>query len=148
MIVPGRVAIMSRKQARSVLDWISRVDAEEQNELSLAIGIGLDRKAMPGQWVGEGARVLGLTGVCDLNVARRLFIHQIAPDGSIVASPKVERSFYSAVFDVDKSVSLLLAHSDPRVRQALKEAIECAAENAFAVIESQARVRRGKNGVR
>ena len=139
---------MSREQARSVLDWISRVDSKEKNELSLAVGIGLDRSAVPGHWVGEGARVLGLTGTCDLNVARRLFIHQCAPDGSMVASPKVQRSFYSAVFDVDKSVSLLLAHPDPRVRQALKEAIELAAENAFALIESQARIRRGKNGVR
>jgi conjugative relaxase-like TrwC/TraI family protein len=139
---------MSREQARSVLDWISRVDSKEKNELSLAVGIGLDRSAVPGHWVGDGARVLGLTGACDLNVARRLFIHQCAPDGSMVASPKVERSFYSAVFDVEKTVSMLLAHPDPRVRQALKEAIERAAENAFALIESQARIRRGKNGVR
>ena len=146
--MPGRVAIMSREQARSVLDWISRVDSKEKNELSLAVGIGLDRSAVPGHWVGDGARVLGLTGACDLNVARRLFIHGTAPDGQLVASPKVERSFYSAVFDVDKTVSMLLAHPDPRVRQALKEAIELAAANAFALIESQARIRRGKNGVR
>jgi len=140
---------MSRTQARSVLDWISRSDGAEVNELALAAahGIGLNRDSIPGLWLGSGARNLGLTGEANLDQARRLFIHGLDPQGQAVASPNVERSFYSAVFDVDKSVSLLLAHSDPRVREALNQAMEIAMESAFHVLEQQARIRRGKGGI-
>lgn len=146
--VPGRVAIMSRAQARSVLDWISRTDATEVNEVSLAVGLGLDRTSIPGRWVGCGAEFLGLSGDCDLGAARRLFIHGTAPNGQRVTSEQVERSFYSAVFDLDKSVSLLLAHPDPLVRQVLAESIDIAFQRAFSLLESLARIRRGKGGVR
>jgi DNA transposition AAA+ family ATPase len=139
---------MSRAQARSVLDWISRTDATEINEVSLAIGLGLDRTSIPGRWVGCGAEFLGLSGDCDLGAARRLFIHGTAPNGQRVTSAQVERSFYSAVFDLDKTVSLLLAHPDPLVRQALAESIDIAFQRAFSLLESLARIRRGKGGVR
>jgi DNA transposition AAA+ family ATPase len=140
---------MGRAQARAVLAWISRKDAGELNEIALTDGrLGLDRTSIPGRWVGRGAELLGLSGDCDLAAARRLFIHGTAPDGQLVTSAQVERSFYSGVFDVDKTVSLLLAHRDPLVRQALAESIEIAFQRAFSLLESLARIRRGKGGVR
>jgi hypothetical protein len=146
----GRIAAFGLREARVNLDWISRTDGGEVNELALAAphGIGLDRASIPGRWLGSGAGNLGLTGEANLNEARRLFIHGVGPQGQQVASQNVTRSCYSAVFDVDKSISLLLAHSDPRVRAALNQAMEHAMESAFLVLEQQARIRRGKGGIR
>ena len=143
---------MSRSQARAVLDWISRVDAVEANELALAggvaLGMGLDRASIPGTWLGAGATSMGLSGECNLIDARRLFIHGVGPESQAVLSPSVDKSFYSMVFDVDKTVSMLLAHPDERVRQALTESMDLAIAKAFALLEDQARIRRGKGGVR
>lgn len=146
--MPGRVAVMGTEQARSVLDWISRRDSEERNEIALAVDLDLNRDSIPGLWIGAAASTLGLTGDFDLQVARLLFIHGQTPNGDSVRGLAVERSFYSAVFDVDKSVSLLLGHPDPEVRKALLESMDSALAKAFGVLESQARIRRGKGGAR
>ncbi|MGH3200585.1 MAG: relaxase domain-containing protein, partial [Streptosporangiaceae bacterium] len=45
----------------------------------------------PGMWAGKGAAALGLSGVVDASVIRRLYQEDISPDGEILAKKRQSR---------------------------------------------------------
>ena len=143
------LVILTAKSAARTVDWVARegADAEYRAEVVLApIEIGglidvLDRK-IPARWIGGAARRMGLT-VADHADIKRTVQDGILPDGTSIRRPQVKNAAMGMIIPAQKTVSLLLAHPDPRVRDAVGKAMRAGAAAALAVLEQYARVRIG-----
>ena len=148
MIAP--LSILTAKSAARTVDWVARegADAEFRAEMALApIEIGglidiLERK-IPARWRGSAARDFGLEGNAQISDIKNLVQAGILPDGTSIRRPQVKNSALGLIITAPKSISLLLAHPDPRVREAVDEAMHAGSVAAIAVLEASARVRIG-----
>jgi conjugative relaxase-like TrwC/TraI family protein len=108
------------------------------------------RGEAPGQWIGAGARVLGVGGQVDRGGFMRV-MNGCDPETGDRLKPEHGRTKVAAfdlTFSAPKSVSVLFAISDERTAWALLEAHERAVHAAFAYVEGGACfTRRGRNGV-
>ena len=143
------IVILTKKSAARTVDWIAREgsDADFRVEAVLApIEIGglidvLDRK-IPAMWVGGAARAMGL-GVADHDDIKTAVQDGILPDGRSCRRPQVKNAALGMVIPAQKSISLLLAHPDPRIRDAVGTAMRAGSAAAVAVLEQYARARVG-----
>ncbi|QMV54197.1 MobF family relaxase [Ewingella americana] len=99
------------------------------------------------QWLGEGARELGLTGEVDLDAFTNV-LHGRLPNGvelgKEVLGNHVHRPGHDLTFSAPKSISMLiLAGGDKRLLQAHHEAVK----DAMSVIEQMISARDTKDGV-
>jgi conjugative relaxase-like TrwC/TraI family protein len=99
------------------------------------------------QWLGEGARELGLTGEVDLDAFTNV-LHGRLPNGvelgKEVLGNHVHRPGHDLTFSAPKSISMLiLAGGDKRLLQAHHEAVK----DAMSVIEQMISARDTKEGV-
>lgn len=107
-------------------------------------------KEAPGQWLGHSAALLGLDGEVNVQAFRRVLLHAHPDDGAMLtdgkSSPKVPG--FDATFCAPKSVSLLFALGPPEASNEVRNAHDVALRSAFDVLQSLARGRRDRNGVR
>ncbi|WP_437615455.1 MobF family relaxase [Erwinia sp. V71] len=99
------------------------------------------------QWLGEGAKTLGLTGPVDLDTFTDLLYGRL-PDGTAlgkdVQGNHVHRPGHDLTFSAPKSVSLLiLAGGDRRLLDAHNESVK----ETLAIIEQMASARHTRDGV-
>ena len=81
---------------------------------------------VPGRWVGEGARSLGLSGVVDVEQLKAMMDGQDAGSGEQLAvrGPRSATSALDLTFSAPKSVSVLFAVGDEQLSGALVAAHE------------------------
>ncbi|MGC0797410.1 MobF family relaxase, partial [Pantoea agglomerans] len=102
---------------------------------------------MPTQWMGEGARELGLEGPVDLDTFTDI-LHGNLPNGVMlgkeVQGAHVHRPGHDFTFSAPKSVSMLiLAGGDKRLLEAHHEAVK----ETLAIMEQTVSARDTKEGV-
>ena len=133
--------------ARTV-DWVAREGSDFRAEAILAgSDIGglvdvLDR-SIPATWVGSGAAAFGLTGSAQKSDIKNLVRDGFLPDGTRVRSPQVKNTTFNMIIAAPKTISMLLAHPDSRVRDAVDAAMRAGAAAAIGVFEKSARSRIG-----
>lgn len=127
----------------------ARVDAVE------SVGDGVEEyyvggSEARGEWLGAGARQLGMTGAVDAEALRRALAGEDATGVPLRASPvPVQVAGYDLTFSAPKSVSVLFGVGDLDVRERVRAAHDRAVREAFAYVEgSAAAVRRGAGGTR
>src|SRR2546423_1419285 len=107
-------------------------------------------KEAPGQWIGDSADALGLDGVVNADAFRAVLAHahpeteEELTDGKSL--PKVPG--FDATFCAPKSASLLFALGDPETSNQVRNAHDVALREAFDVLQSVARGRRDRGGLR
>jgi conjugative relaxase-like TrwC/TraI family protein len=107
--------------------------------------------ASQGEWLGEGAKRLGLKGPVD----RATFVNLLdgfSPDRKHAlvqnAGSEDRQCCWDLTFSAPKSVSVLWALATPEVRKEIEEAHLCAVKKAFQFLQDTAGVtRRGKGGM-
>ncbi len=110
----------------------------------------LDGGEPPGQWIGQGAEALGLSG--EVNRAEFYYLMDgVAPDGSkrLVkdSAGKPHHPGWDLTFSAPKGVSLLWAMSNAETRRKIEAIHERAVAAAIAYLEDEAAVtRRGPQG--
>ncbi|KAA6094131.1 MobF family relaxase, partial [Pantoea sp. B_9] len=102
---------------------------------------------MPTQWLGEGARELGLEGPVDLDTFTGI-LHGSLPNGVVlgkdVQGAHVHRPGHDFTFSAPKSVSMLiLAGGDKRLLEAHHDAVK----ETLAIMEQMVSARDTKDGV-
>ena len=104
----------------------------------------------PGQWLGEGAKQLGLIGT----VEREDFLSLFAGYG-VDGTPLVQNAGkddrqpgWDLTFSAPKSVSLAWALSDPATRERISEAHFASVSQATSFLQDRTTTRRGKRGTR
>jgi conjugative relaxase-like TrwC/TraI family protein len=104
----------------------------------------------PGQWLGDSAPHLDLDGTVDGDEFRRVLSGAHPTTGEQLtegkSSPKVVG--FDATFCAPKSVSLLFALGGREASNHVRNAHDAAVRDAFDVLQSIARGRRGHDGVR
>ena len=140
---------LSKGHARYYLDQAKgRVDVVE------SIGDGLEDyytggAEARGEWIGAGARELGLRGNVDA-AAFRALLDGHDPEGDRPLRDPRSRTRLSAfdlTFSAPKSVSVVFAVGDPRIRAAVRGTHDRAVAEALGYLErSAAVVRRGAGG--
>jgi conjugative relaxase-like TrwC/TraI family protein len=129
------------------------VDAIDYYEQMVARGVEeyyTAAKEAPGEWLGDSAEELGLDGLVDVDSFRRVLAHahpetdEPLTDGKSL--PKVPG--FDATFCAPKSASLLFALGDPETSNEVRNAHDVAMREAFDVLQSLARGRRGRGGAR
>jgi conjugative relaxase-like TrwC/TraI family protein len=130
-----------------------RADAIDYLERMVARGVEeyytLGKEA-PGQWLGDSAPLLDLDGEVDAVAFRRVLAHADPDDGASLTDGKSAPRIpgFDATFCAPKSVSLLFALGDPETSNQVRNAHDSAVRAAFGVLQSQARGRRDRDGVR
>lgn len=107
----------------------------------------LGREGMPSWWSGKGAAALGLTGEATLKDINSAIVDG-AWRGQKLRSDRVKKIGYSIIFAAPKSVSSLLASSDPALRAALEAAMAKSWDKYIETMESILTSRRDEDGVR
>jgi conjugative relaxase-like TrwC/TraI family protein len=132
------------KLGPGVVDYLEEMVARGVEEYYL------NAKEAPGQWLGDSAAHLDLDGVVDGDEFRRVLSHSHPQTGALLtdekSSPKVVG--FDATFCAPKSVSLLFALGVPEASNEVRNAHDVAVREAFDVLQSVARGRRGHDGVR
>ncbi len=105
----------------------------------------------PGQWWGQGAAALGLSGQVGKSAFRNL-LRGISPDGDRAliqnAGAKDHQPGWDLTFSVPKSVSTLWAVAPDAISQRIREAHERAVAAALDYLQNEAALtRRGKWGL-
>ncbi|MEY2434252.1 MAG: hypothetical protein QOC92_3977, partial [Acidimicrobiaceae bacterium] len=104
----------------------------------------------PGEWLGTSSSYLRLEGTVDGDEFRRVLSHTDPRSGVRLTDarsvPKVVG--FDATFCAPKSASLLFALGSSDVSNEVRNAQDAAVREAFDVLQSLARGRRGRNGVR
>lgn len=126
-----------------------RVDAPTATE-SLAAKIPhlidvLSRET-PAEWVGAAAAREGLVGTADAADLRLVLGDGVLPDGKKIRNESVKVTSYGCIIAAPKSVSLLLASSDPAVRDAAVTAQAASTTAWVETMESLVRTRTGAQG--
>lgn len=141
------------EQSTSLEDASARL-AEFDLDLTKIPGLvdALDRGAGM-TWAGAGAEAQGLSGAASgKDVAQLLTVGQIVDKEGVVHADIPARSgggkgAFGIIRAEDKTVSALLAHPDPAVRQAGEDAHRAANAAFIATLEASLRSRTGKDGV-
>lgn len=107
----------------------------------------LAREGMPSWWCGKGAEALGLTGEATLKDINSAIVDG-SWQGKKLRSDRVKKIGYSIVLAAPKSVSSLLASSDPKVRAALEAAMAKSWDRYIDTMEKILTSRRDEDGVR
>lgn len=103
-----------------------------------------------GQWVGEGARALGIEGSISEGELQALLVHGRHPlTGELLrAVGGTSVQGFDLTFSAPKSVSVLFAVGDEDLRRSVTRAHDAAVLDALGYLEREAvQVRRGKGGV-
>lgn len=145
---------------RSQIEYVSRgrLGADQlANGLEV---VGVDGGKIPGlmealqrgadgfQWSGSAANEAGLVGKVEIDQAVSVFEKGVLPDGRAIAQKgNGGTGAFGVVRSESKTVSLLLAHPDPAVRQAVLDAHEAASAVFVGEMERLTRSRTGKAGV-
>jgi conjugative relaxase-like TrwC/TraI family protein len=104
-----------------------------------------------GVWVGTAAAALGLSSAVDGDALRRVLAGLDPRDGSLLrdSSSPVRVAGFDLTFSAPKTVSVVFALGDPKIRSAVRGAHDRAAREAIAYLEGSATaVRRGHGGAR
>jgi conjugative relaxase-like TrwC/TraI family protein len=103
-----------------------------------------------GEWLGSGARQLGLTGDVDGHTLRRVLAGEEPAGESLRTSPVPVRVVgFDVTHSAPKSVSVMLGLGEPEVRAAVRRAHDRAVREALGYLERTAgAVRRGAGGTR
>ena len=104
----------------------------------------------PGQWYGNGATALGLTGPVEKATLLHL-MDGFSADGctKLVQNAGREREIgWDFTLSAPKTVSVLWSQADPRTRRTIQTIHEKAIKKTLDWLEKQARTRRGKGGSR
>src|SRR4051794_4307638 len=115
---------LSAGQAKYYLDQAEgRVDVVD----SVADGLEdyyLGAPEARGEWIGAGARELGLTGAVDADELRRVLAGLDPRDGSALrdASSRVRLAGFDLTFSAPKSVSILFGVGDAALRARVRDA--------------------------
>ncbi|WP_321404775.1 MobF family relaxase [Maridesulfovibrio sp.] len=101
----------------------------------------------PGRWFGKSADILQLSGQVD-NDHLKAVLRGVSPDGkNLVQNAGKERQpGQDFTFSAPKSVSVVWANADQKVRQKIQQAQNNAVDKALERIEELALTRRGKGG--
>lgn len=107
-------------------------------------------KEAPGQWMGQSAERLDLSGEVDAEVLHRVLDSRDPVSGTRLTraqgAPRVPG--FDATFCAPKSVSLLFALGAPEVSNEVRNAHDAAVNAAVGLLEIEAsRARRGKAGI-
>lgn len=145
---------------RNQIDYVSRgrLESEQLAHGLEVMGVeggkisglmdALQRGAEGFQWTGAAAAAAGLVGTVDTEQAVSVFENCTLPDGRKIAQTgNGGTGAFGVVRSESKTVSLLLAHPDPAVRQAVLDAHEAANATFVREIERLTRSRMGKAGV-
>jgi conjugative relaxase-like TrwC/TraI family protein len=134
-------------QARYYLDQAeARVDVVE------SVGNGAEEYYLGGseargEWLGVGARELGLAGPVGAFELRRLLGGLDPRDGSRLRSSRARVAGFDLTFSAPKSVSVIFGIGDADARGAVRAAHDHAVREAVGYLErSAAAVRRGRGG--
>ncbi len=102
----------------------------------------------PGQWVGEGAAKLGLSGEIDSDQFRQLFAGYLRREKLVQNAGRESRVCgFDLTFSAPKSVSVAWSQASPEVALEIRAAQQMAVEKALAFLEQEAGYSRtGKNG--
>ncbi len=103
----------------------------------------------PGQWIGDGAATLGLTGRVSADALHALLEgHDPATGADLTTQRRRNRvPGYDLTFNAPKSVSLLFGLGPPELAGAVRQAHDTAAAAALGYLERAAgHVRRGRDG--
>ena len=103
-----------------------------------------------GEWLGAGARELGLTGLVEGESLRRVLDGEDEAGVPLRASPvPVSVAGFDLTLSAPKSVSVVFALGDMAAREAVREAHDRAVRAALGYVErTAAAVRRGAGGAR
>lgn len=106
-------------------------------------GYYLDGDEPPGQWLGLGAEALGLAGEVDDDHFLALMDGRNPIDGALLGTSHHERTVrgFDVTCSAPKSVSVLFAIGDERVRKEVLDAHDAAVAAAFGWIEEHAHCR-------
>jgi conjugative relaxase-like TrwC/TraI family protein len=106
-------------------------------------GYYLDGDEPPGQWLGRGAEALGLAGEVDDDHFLALMDGRDPIDGVLLGTSHHERTVrgFDVTCSAPKSVSVLFAIGDQRVRNEVLDAHDAAVAAAFGWIEEHAHCR-------
>jgi Ti-type conjugative transfer relaxase TraA len=99
-----------------------------------------------GEWLGQGARRLGLTGGPGREDLQLALAGYLAGRQVQNAGRAGRRIGWDMTFSTPKSVSLAWAFADPAHRQEIRQAHVAAVKVAYDFLESRALTRRGKGG--
>ena len=102
------------------------------------------------QWIGEGARALGLGGAVEQKAFAGV-LEGYGPTGEKLAQNAGDakrRLGFDLTFSADKSVTLLFVGADGETRDALMKAHHAAAEKALGFLQTQLEARRGHGGAK
>lgn len=109
----------------------------------------------PGQWHGQGASALGLTGQIDPEHLRSLFRGFSPHDDKPLTQRQqhsgkaTHRPGWDLTFSAPKSVSVIWSQASPEVREKIQKAHFVAVKAALSYVESVAgKTRRGRGGKR
>jgi conjugative relaxase-like TrwC/TraI family protein len=137
-------------QAKYYVDQANgRVDLVE------AVGDGIEEYYVGGleargEWLGAAARQLGLTGLVDGALLRRVLAGE-GPDGLALRGPAsvVTRPGYDLTFSAPKSVSVVFGLGDAAIQNSVRKGHDRAVCQALGHLErTAAAIRRGHGGVR
>ncbi|QYG93247.1 relaxase domain-containing protein [Iamia sp. SCSIO 61187] len=106
-------------------------------------GYYLDGDEPPGQWLGLGAEALGLAGQVDDDPFLALMDGRDPIDGALLGTSHHERTVrgFDVTCSAPKSVSVLFAIGDERIRKDVLDAHDAAVAAAFGWIEDHAHCR-------
>lgn len=103
----------------------------------------------PGQWQGQGAEALGLTGKVEADHLKGLF-EGYSPDGEALvqnAGHENRHSAWDLTFSAPKSVSVVWSQAPEEIRREIQAAHSEAVKSALTYLEHEAAsTRRGKEG--
>jgi conjugative relaxase-like TrwC/TraI family protein len=102
-----------------------------------------------GQWLGDGAEELGLSGDVPQGTLEQLLSQGAHPvTGERLRATAGSVVGFDLTFSAPKSVSVLYAAAEPGLRRTIVAGHEAAVRDAIAYLEREAvQVRRGRNGV-
>lgn len=145
---------------RNQIDYVARgrLDSEQLTHGLEVMGVdggkisglmdALQRGAEGFKWIGSATGEAGLVGTVDAEQAVSVFQNCTLPDGRKIAQTgNGGTGAFGVVRSESKTVSLLLAHPDPAVRQAALDAHEAANATFVQEVERLTRSRTGKAGV-
>lgn len=148
--------ILTKQQTLALIDHAQHAAGESGDLAELACyavreddqeGLlqALDRPSVPGRWVGSALR---LDGPATVDRIKTLLIDGQNPDdpNEALRTSAARNTAYAQIYAAPKSVSLLLAHPDDRVRHAVEMAHQQAVDAAIQTLERTARVRSGHAG--
>lgn len=143
--MPGRRAVLS----------IGKLIAGQEGYYLSKVAAGAEEYYLgsgeaAGDWIGDGAPLLGLAGVVDGDVLAAVLDARRPGEGgeSLITWRRPDRvRGFDLTFSAPKGVSLLFALGEPEVARAMRAAHDAAVRAALAYLEREGgEVRRGKDG--